>query len=112
MNNQEIFYNMKIAVTSTDGKYVDTHFGHAHQFYIYTANCKGLKFIEVRESSAYCFTNDTHNFQDNRLDLVFSVIQDCDLLFTKKIGEVPCAKLEEKGIKVLQYRGLISEINS
>ncbi len=97
---------MKIAVTTTDKQTVNQHFGKASSFSIYEINAGELKFIETRETTAYCQggaeepVNDGHAFSDEKLDAVYETIKDCKTLYTKQIGDKPGAALLSKGIEI------------
>ena len=103
---------MKIAITSTNGKTIDTHFGQATCFYIYDVHDRQAKFIEKRFTMGYCITKENHQFRKDRFDNVFNIIGDCLLLYTAKIGEVPLDALRERGMSVRIFEGKISEIYS
>jgi nitrogen fixation protein NifX len=90
---------MKIAITTSDGKIIDTHFGHASAFHIYEMENGALKFKEVRHCPPYSISDKTHGgFDAFRFGNVYEIIKDCRFLYTSKIGEIPEAKLKEKGI--------------
>ncbi|MDF1550367.1 MAG: NifB/NifX family molybdenum-iron cluster-binding protein [Bacteroidales bacterium] len=103
---------MKIAITSSDGKNVDKHFGRATQFYIYELVAPVPKFIEKRNSIGYCSEEDNHNYNPNKLDLVYQKIKDCEILCTVKIGNVPAAQLQEKGINIIEFEGKLEKVFS
>lgn len=100
---------MKIAITSSNGKEVDTHFGQAKFLYVYELS-PVLSFIEKRECEKYCSADSNHEFKPQKFDLVYDKIKDCDVLYTAKIGDTPLAKLLNKGLKVIEYKGGIEKI--
>lgn len=95
---------MKIAITSTDGKTVDQHFGKADSFYIYEKKDGKLNFIEKRNVVSYCgcvsVKQGDHEFDTDRFIRVFGTLQDCKKLYTTQIGDTPKAKLEANGIEI------------
>lgn len=97
---------MKIAVTTNDGVNVDEHFGKADKFHIYELTDSKLEFIEVRDVDSYCDSSNgatvdpNHKYSVNKLTLVYDKISDCDVLYTKQIGEKPQQGLTEKGIQI------------
>ncbi len=96
---------MKIAITTSDGNYVDTHFGKASTFYVYELVNGDLHTIEKRGVIPYCqqegFKSTTsHTFVAEKFAIAYDLIKDCQLLFTQQIGEVPKSRLKNLGIEV------------
>ena len=98
---------MKVAICSSDGANIDLHFGKTTAFYIYNFIDGKKKVIDKRNVQKYSpigvevleCTN-RHPFDKDRFELVYETIQDCDMIFTTSIGDVPKQKLIEKGIEV------------
>lgn len=96
---------MKIAITTSDSNYVDTHFGKASTFYVYEVVNGALRTIEKRGVIPYCQqegikkTTD-HTFTAEKFAIAYDLIKDCQLLFTQQIGEVPKTRLRNLGIEV------------
>ena len=101
---------MKIAITTSNGKSVDLHFGKAKSFNIYELTSEELAFIETRSTGGYCSGNSNHKFKPNKLDAAFEVIKDCEVICTAKIGETPSTKLQEKGLHVVEFEGTIDDV--
>ena len=101
---------MKIAITSSNGKAVDTHFGKASKFYVYDLIPGSLKFVEVRDTINYCSGEEGHGFNASKLETVYQSIKDCEMLCTAKIGETPAAKMQEKGINIVEFEGDLIEM--
>lgn len=103
---------MKIAVASNNGQDVNLHFGQAKSFYIYETAGSTLKELEKRETDSYCAHNapKDHSFSKDRFTTVYEVIKDCELVVVQAVGDVPAAKLKEKGIKPFIFSGKIEEI--
>ena len=97
---------IKIAISTSNGTSVDRHFGKADCFYIYKLTDNGLEFLEKRDVDSYCTPENAAQFAQNdafntdRFDKVYGVIQDCQILYTQKIGETPARKLREKGMEI------------
>lgn len=45
---------LRVAVASTDGKYVNDHFGRAKQFLIFDINGSEYQFLELRQNTPSC----------------------------------------------------------
>jgi len=85
---------IKVAVASSDGKYVNQHFGKAQQFLIIEIKDNGeKKFIELRETAPRCGADD--ELKEKTIDL----IADCDILLVSQIGPGAQKKLIKKGVK-------------
>jgi predicted Fe-Mo cluster-binding NifX family protein len=101
---------MRIAITSSNGKKVDTHFGKANKFYVYELENSLPKYIEERDTFNYCPGTENHTFDSQRLEKIYKLIEDCQILCTVKIGEIPALKLLEKGINIVESEGELSDI--
>ena len=97
---------MKIAITTTDGKKVDQHFGKATSFSIYEMEADKITLLETRKVESYCeqengeVVDPNHEFSDNRFSRVYEQIKDCSVLYTQQIGDKPGEVLKTKGIKI------------
>jgi len=97
---------MRIAVTTTDGKKVDQHFGKATRFDVYDVEGDKMELVESREMISYCdcdkaaSTDSAHSFSSDRFSVVKEKLQDVDRLYTVQIGDTPKAQLEIIGIAV------------
>ena len=50
----------KVAVTSSDGKFINQHFGRAQQFLIFEIDDEGdYKFLELRKNDPHVVLKDT-----------------------------------------------------
>ena len=101
---------IKIAISTSDGKTVDRHFGKADCFYIYKLADNGLEFLEKRDVESYCTPENAqrfavdNSFNTDRFEKVFNVIKDCKVLYTQQIGDTPSGRLKEKGIEIQTCR--------
>lgn len=98
---------MKVAICSSDGARVDTHFGKTTAFYIYDFKNQQKVVEEVRRVDKYSPIkkeflegSNQHPFLKERFDDLYNSIKDCEVVYTASIGEIPRRKLEELGIQV------------
>lgn len=107
---------MKIAITTTDKKKVDQHFGKATSFSIYEKTDGKIKFIETRHVESYCEQENgkaidpNHKFSSDRFESVYEQIKDCSVLYTQQIGDKPGEVLQTKGIKIQTCKCNIEQI--
>lgn len=106
-----MLYN--IALTSSDGKQVDLHFGHVEFFYIIQVdeNTGAWKPVEQRDlPAAVCGAAEFNRaagggcsgHNDERLNRVIGILSDCRYLLTSRIGRKPHAFLQRAGITALE----------
>ena len=94
----------RVAVASTNGDCIDTHFGYAKHFYIYDLAANGATLVEKREVAAYCHgaenCNDdsTENHSDKTLAASIATIADCQYVSCSRIGMPPWQALEKNSI--------------
>ncbi|MDR0663886.1 MAG: nitrogenase cofactor biosynthesis protein NifB [Spirochaetaceae bacterium] len=88
------------AVASKAGVLVDQHFGHAEEFFIYDFHDGEVRFRERRKVPKFCRGACGHLEHENKLLSLTGTIADCAGVIALRIGEVPRALLEEKGIRV------------
>lgn len=74
---------MKIAVASSDGKTIDSHFGRAYQFLVFLVENDGCRYLETRNNSPAC-EGQTHD--DNRLESTAALLADCQGVIVSQIG--------------------------
>jgi predicted Fe-Mo cluster-binding NifX family protein len=74
----------KVAVASSDGKYVNQHFGMATQFLIFELEDDGnYKFTELRKNDPACSVEGhSEHSMNNSIDL----ISDCKIVLASQIG--------------------------
>ncbi|MDR3289561.1 MAG: hypothetical protein LBT22_09050 [Peptococcaceae bacterium] len=100
----------KIAVTSTDGRKVNQHFGQAALFHIWELEeGQGTpKEIETRQvkgaEEATCQGKGQQGcgHDDEQLKKLAEALADCSYLLTEKIGKRPCVILNRYGLQVLE----------
>jgi MoaA/NifB/PqqE/SkfB family radical SAM enzyme len=88
------------AVASKGGILVDQHFGHAEEFFIYNFHEGEVSFREQRKVPKYCRGSCGHLEHKDKLLALMETIGDCAGIIVLRIGEVPRAQLETKGIRV------------
>ena len=101
---------MKIAVTSSNGIHIDTHFGKATRIYIFQIQNNQVRFLEKRETDKYASNNPKHAFRKEAFLKVYETIKDCSVLYTREIGQVPAQRCETLGITVKRSEGEISRV--
>lgn len=76
--------SIKVAVASSDGKYINQHFGMASQFLIFQLNDDGThKFLELRENKPACGV-DGHSATS--MEDSVKLIADCQVVIASQIG--------------------------
>ena len=103
---------MKVAVCTTNGNAVDLHFGRTENFYIYEIEKSHIAELEIRSTEKYCsgYSSPDHEFQFDKMNNIFDTINDCEILFTSKIGEAPKAALLYKNISVVECEMAVSRL--
>lgn len=94
---------MKIAIASSDGKYVDSHLGKATCLYIYEINEDDFHFIEKRKTGIDRSKKHSGN-------LVLDTAKDCDAIISLKFGFKTKMKAENANIKLVQDEGTIDDV--
>lgn len=97
------------AVATGSGMYIDQHFGHVEEFYIFSYWLGSISFLEKRSVSKYCSGTEECDSEESKIEKIIKTIADCDGVLTLRIGYNPQKKLEEMGIKVFQTCGTIEE---
>ena len=102
----------RVAVASSDGKYVNQHFGRATQFLIFEMghdqdredndnpmdpgdHCE-YRFIELRRNEPSCPGED---LEENKHLHVVRLLQDCQAVLVSRIGTGAMEILQENGIE-------------
>ncbi len=86
----------KVAVASSDNKFVNQHFGHARQFLVYEIESDNFKYIETRTTDPLC--GDQEHDED-RLGRIAELLSDCQAVLVARIGPGALGKLQSRGIK-------------
>jgi nitrogen fixation protein NifX len=77
---------MKVAFTSSDGNFVDSHFGNSEAFFIWELDPRRAKFLGRRAIPE-------QDGQDDRIRARTDVVLDCAIVCTEQIGGPAAAKL-------------------
>ncbi|NJN28094.1 MAG: hypothetical protein HC819_20045 [Cyclobacteriaceae bacterium] len=108
---------MKVAICSSNGISVNMHFGKTSTFYIYDFRGEERIFLEKREvrpfsQGKFFYLDDArfHPFNKDHFAQVYATICDCELICTSCIGHTPKRKLSEKGHKIHECKGPITNI--
>ena len=91
-HNKTIF---RVAVASTDGYTVDTHFGRAYDFYIYQYLVDEWIFVEKRTVNPVC-QDGQHSVAAMQKNI--SQFADCQYVVASKIGTGAMSALQSQGI--------------
>ncbi|MDR1942251.1 MAG: hypothetical protein LBQ47_07980 [Endomicrobium sp.] len=95
---------IKIALASSDGKFIDKHFGKAESWRIAELNTQTKEYreIEIRQTPKLCQENG-HSAQT--LAELIKILSDCKYVFVLKIGIWIVSELKSKGIKPVEFFG-------
>ncbi|MDI6644569.1 MAG: NifB/NifX family molybdenum-iron cluster-binding protein [Methanobacteriaceae archaeon] len=95
---------MKLAVASSVGENVDQHFGKTPHFLIFTLENNTIKFLEIRDIMPLKSENHQERFENR-----YKALMDCNAIIYAKIGKEPLKKLQNKGIIVVEYKGIVED---
>lgn len=126
---------MLIAVTSSDGVTIDTHFGKAARFHVYETGSGTPQLMGEVAADAYCNWNTVlqnippeqfaetvkemqecaevppaHRMMPEKLAVIARALGDCRVIVTAMIGEAPQAEMERLGFSVYAASGPIATI--
>lgn len=92
-----IIISYKVAVASSDGKFVNQHFGMAQQFLIFEIDDEGdYKFLELRENVPAC---DVEGHTEDAMTRSVKLISDCKAILASQIGPAAVDILFSHGIE-------------
>lgn len=89
---------LRVAVASSDGKFVNKHFGRAQNFLIFEIDEEAgteIRFIEVRNSTPAC---SYQHHDEERLQTAVAQLTDCKVVLASQIGPGAKAALEASNI--------------
>ena len=90
----------KVAVSSTDGKVVNQHFGHTERFCIFEIADDGkYEFLELRSVQACCHQGE---HETDAFSAVLNKLRDVQAVIVSKIGRGAADFLESNGITVYE----------
>lgn len=90
-------YELRVAVTSTNGKDIDLHFGDAKSFLIFEVKDGSSEFLEIREKTDLPIENHTDRWIES-----LEILKDCKAVICSKIGKEPSIELRKSGIRPIQ----------
>ena len=116
----------RVAIATKDGLSINTHFGHAKDFWIYEYCADPLRsnptFLlkEQRNVDNYCKGHDGYaeeNGHDSQsvLQKIILTLNDCSAVFVAKIGDSPKQKLSKAGIEAVEefaYDSVVTALES
>lgn len=86
----------KVAVASSDGKFINRHFGHSKEFLIFNVDGENFQFLEHRENAPPCTGQEHH---DDRLARSVDLLSDCRVVLASQIGPGAAKFLLSRGIQ-------------
>lgn len=102
---------MLIAVTSSDGKHIDTHFGKADRFLVYEAGTGEPALLYEVQAPRYCGgTGPGHDLMQEKLATIATRLGACRVIVTAMIGASPKEEMERLGIEVISVSGPVSDV--
>lgn len=101
---------MKVAITSSNGKAVDTEFRKAEKIYVYSLENNHLQLLEKRQTNQFSIHNRNQVFGRNSFERVYETIKDCDVTYTQRIRDIPRQRCLLLGLEIRQVEGDIEEI--
>lgn len=96
----------RVAVASTDGKYVNDHFGRARQFLIFEISSTGYQFIESRSNIPSCNPEQADEGGHNK---TLKLLADCRAVVVARIGPGVEQVLAAQGIQAFTIPDFIEE---
>jgi len=89
--------SFKVAVASSDGKFVNQHFGRANQFLIFEIKDNGdYEFLALRKNIPPCNSGESH---DDLLTKTLDLISDCRAVLVSRVGSGAAEALVLRGIQ-------------
>lgn len=97
-----------IALASENGRNVDSGFGSASRFLVYSADGPDIRFLrEVRPADlAKEVAGRSHK---EHVEEIVTLLDDCDIIAVKEIGDMPRAVIEGRGKRVIVTDGGVRE---
>lgn len=87
----------KVAVASSDGKFINQHFGRARQFLIFEIKDDGaFEFLVLRDNTPPC-NGGEHN--DDLLAKTVDLVADCRAVLASQIGPGAIDALVARGVR-------------
>lgn len=94
----------KVAVASTDGVFINEHFGRSKEFLIYEVDEKGeYKFLERR------IPHDANDLHGHAVNSTADLLADIEVVLVKQIGPGAEQELRNKGVLALSVNSSIEK---
>lgn len=100
---------VRFAVASKSGMIVDTHFGHAKEFYIYDYADGQVRFIGRRSVEQYCKGVEECGEKEDHIQKIITALYGCNGVIAMRIGAEPKEKLNQKGIMAVNTYDVIED---
>lgn len=97
---------VNVAVASSDGIWIDQHFGRAPRFVVYRCDADGFVELETRESSGPC-RGTGHDAA--RLAAAIERIADCRAVLVRSVGPEALDQLLARRIRPVTASGTVEE---
>ena len=97
----------RVAIASTDGETVNTHYGKSETFYIYIVDDdEGYDLLETRSVQPVC----QEGFHDkSAMDIHVQQFKDCKYVIASRIGDGAIQSLTAQGITAMELPGSIDD---
>lgn len=69
-------------------------------FLIFELENMKVNFLEIRSTGP-----EKHKNHDDRFNIIYKLLKDCQMIICSKIGKEPFIKLKKSGINILEYEG-------
>lgn len=102
---------MLIAVTTSNGIDVDTHFGKAERFLVYElATGTPVLKAEIMAPSYCSGSGPGHSLMPDKLAAIAQALGDCRVVVTAMIGDAPREELDRLGVDVITMAAPVAEV--
>ncbi|WP_143319650.1 nitrogenase component 1 [Clostridium sp. HBUAS56010] len=99
----------RFAVASKSGVVVDTHFGHAKEFYLYDYKNGEVRFAGKRKVEQYCSGEEFCGEQEDKMKSILNALTGCNGVIAMRIGMEPKKKLAQMGITPVNTYDMIED---
>ncbi|ATW28009.1 NifB/NifX family molybdenum-iron cluster-binding protein [Candidatus Formimonas warabiya] len=98
--------SFRVAAASSDGKFINQHFGRASQFYIFEIRDDQYHFVELRKNVPPCGGGE---HDEDTLRKSVNLIGDCRVVLVNQIGPGAASVLNSRGIQSFRVQNFIEE---
>lgn len=95
---------LRVAITSSQGRCVDQHFGQARHFLVYEVEPGRSRYLEARPVPEADAEGPS---RAAGLDKAVELIADCSLLLTLRAGVHARERLERYGVECMEFEGAL-----